>query len=194
MSAPKIPSIKGAVGAAVIAFVLLAVLYGGVVVVGLTALVRSIPLLSAVFVFTGWLISAAMFVVPVVAVLWLWTYWKRPPQARWSRLSAGAAALLIATATFYESKLLFILVAGRMLRTRFDIEQLDGLIVLMLTAVALPAALGTLLALLAYRKLRSLVPPGHCSACGYDLTGNTSGVCPECGAAAPVRALEQSHA
>jgi hypothetical protein len=26
--------------------------------------------------------------------------------------------------------------------------------------------------------------PGHCAACGYDLTGNTSGVCPECGAAA----------
>jgi hypothetical protein len=24
-------------------------------------------------------------------------------------------------------------------------------------------------------------PPGHCSTCGYDLTGNTSGVCPECG-------------
>ena len=25
------------------------------------------------------------------------------------------------------------------------------------------------------------VPPGHCQACGYDLTGNVSGVCPECG-------------
>lgn len=25
------------------------------------------------------------------------------------------------------------------------------------------------------------VPPGHCQTCGYDLTGNTSGVCPECG-------------
>ena len=24
------------------------------------------------------------------------------------------------------------------------------------------------------------VKPGHCR-CGYDLTGNTSGVCPECG-------------
>jgi hypothetical protein len=30
----------------------------------------------------------------------------------------------------------------------------------------------------------SRVPPGHCRACRYDLTGNTSGVCPECGAAA----------
>lgn len=27
--------------------------------------------------------------------------------------------------------------------------------------------------------------PGQCSKCGYDLRSNTSGVCPECGAAAP---------
>jgi hypothetical protein len=25
------------------------------------------------------------------------------------------------------------------------------------------------------------IPPGHCQKCGYSLTGNTSGVCPECG-------------
>jgi hypothetical protein len=24
-------------------------------------------------------------------------------------------------------------------------------------------------------------PPGHCQNCGYNLTGNVSGVCPECG-------------
>jgi hypothetical protein len=24
-------------------------------------------------------------------------------------------------------------------------------------------------------------PPGHCKKCGYDLTGNESGRCPECG-------------
>ena len=24
-------------------------------------------------------------------------------------------------------------------------------------------------------------PPNHCRRCGYNLTGNTSGVCPECG-------------
>jgi len=25
------------------------------------------------------------------------------------------------------------------------------------------------------------IPQGHCQKCGYDLTGNISGVCPECG-------------
>ena len=25
--------------------------------------------------------------------------------------------------------------------------------------------------------------PGHCPACGYDLTGNVTGRCPECGTA-----------
>jgi hypothetical protein len=27
------------------------------------------------------------------------------------------------------------------------------------------------------------IPPGHCGVCRYDLTGNQSGVCPECGTA-----------
>ena len=28
---------------------------------------------------------------------------------------------------------------------------------------------------------RRRIPPGHCQKCGYDLTGNLSGVCSECG-------------
>ncbi|MBU0617500.1 MAG: hypothetical protein KKI02_07270 [Planctomycetes bacterium] len=28
---------------------------------------------------------------------------------------------------------------------------------------------------------RRRTPPGHCQNCGYDLTGNVSGRCPECG-------------
>lgn len=30
---------------------------------------------------------------------------------------------------------------------------------------------------------RRAIPPGHCRSCEYDLTGNESGICPECGAA-----------
>ena len=28
---------------------------------------------------------------------------------------------------------------------------------------------------------RRRIPPNHCHKCGYNLTGNVSGVCPECG-------------
>jgi hypothetical protein len=35
-------------------------------------------------------------------------------------------------------------------------------------------------AALAHRRARRPLP-GTCGKCGYDLTGNTSGVCPECG-------------
>ena len=28
-------------------------------------------------------------------------------------------------------------------------------------------------------------PPGHCQVCGYNLTGNVSGICPECGTLIP---------
>ncbi len=47
-----------------------------------------------------------------------------------------------------------------------------------LIATALPTAL------LWWRNRR--IPPGHCESCGYDLTGNVSGRCPECGT--PVKA------
>ena len=45
----------------------------------------------------------------------------------------------------------------------------------------LPAA--WLLRALAARRRRG--PGRHCAHCGYDLTGNVSGVCPECGNAVP---------
>ena len=35
------------------------------------------------------------------------------------------------------------------------------------------------------------VPPGHCQHCGYDLTGNVSGRCPECGT--PVSNEKATH-
>lgn len=39
------------------------------------------------------------------------------------------------------------------------------------------------------RRRRSRpIPPGHCT-CGYDLTGNVSGICPECGRSAPAGAV-----
>ncbi|MFH1746133.1 MAG: glycosyltransferase family 39 protein [Planctomycetota bacterium] len=43
--------------------------------------------------------------------------------------------------------------------------------------VALPA----LLAIWLWRRDRRRFPANHCQCCGYNLTGNQSGVCPECG-------------
>ena len=43
----------------------------------------------------------------------------------------------------------------------------------LLLAAALPT-------IVLWRRGRGF-PPGHCEKCGYDLTGNVSGVCPECG-------------
>lgn len=50
---------------------------------------------------------------------------------------------------------------------------------IVVTATAAGALLGIRVAL---RK--PVPPPGFCR-CGYDLTGNLSGVCPECGTAVP---------
>jgi hypothetical protein len=36
-----------------------------------------------------------------------------------------------------------------------------------------------------FRVWRRRVRAGHCRCCGYDLTGNVSGVCPECGNGVP---------
>ncbi|MBN1344072.1 MAG: hypothetical protein JXQ73_15410 [Phycisphaerae bacterium] len=60
-----------------------------------------------------------------------------------------------------------------------------------LIVVPLYAPLAALLlptAFLWYCDRRS--PPGHCQRCGYDLTGNTSSVCPECGAEAARKRCE----
>lgn len=51
-------------------------------------------------------------------------------------------------------------------------------IVLPLWCLMLPTAI---LALLLMRAGRRRSPPGFCPVCRYDLTANTSGICPECG-------------
>jgi hypothetical protein len=39
----------------------------------------------------------------------------------------------------------------------------------------------TLAFLFALAARNTSIAAGHCITCGYNLTGNTSGVCPECG-------------
>jgi hypothetical protein len=70
-----------------------------------------------------------------------------------------------------------------------SIGRSDYLCVLLIPfwAVALPALGASIWSWLAYRRRRDRDRPGHCNACGYDLKGNLSGVCPECGAAAAAK-------
>lgn len=67
-----------------------------------------------------------------------------------------------------------------------------ALLLLALPATPLPFLL--LRAYLRRRAARQRAKAGHCRTCAYDLTGNVSGVCPECGSALPrVSAPRNSH-
>ncbi len=44
---------------------------------------------------------------------------------------------------------------------------------------------GSLPALYLWARYLTIPTPGHCQRCGYDLTGNVSGTCPECGTGIP---------
>ncbi len=45
----------------------------------------------------------------------------------------------------------------------------------------LPLALTAIPTALLFWRDRPRIPPGHCQKCGYNLTGNVSGICSECG-------------
>ena len=57
---------------------------------------------------------------------------------------------------------------------RRNLIQIDVPLSLVFLAVGAPTVI------LFYRDRRR-IPPGHCQKCGYNLTGNVSGICPECG-------------
>jgi hypothetical protein len=56
----------------------------------------------------------------------------------------------------------------------------DGTMVLV--PLWMPALMLAALSVALWRRDRP-IPSGRCSCCGYDLTGNVSGRCPECGSA-----------
>ncbi|GMU24132.1 MAG: hypothetical protein AMXMBFR13_42090 [Phycisphaerae bacterium] len=64
-----------------------------------------------------------------------------------------------------------------------------GYPMLIVNSVFWAAAISATIALLRFLLRVRTVPTGCCRECGYDLTGNLSGVCPECGTAVPEQAV-----
>ncbi len=52
----------------------------------------------------------------------------------------------------------------------------------------MPLAIAAILTAWLWHRDRRRIPPGHCRKCGYNLTGNVSGKCPECGNPCPAEA------
>jgi hypothetical protein len=61
-------------------------------------------------------------------------------------------------------------------------------------AVASPAALVAAICWLRGWKVGRRVRRNRCRTCDYDLTGNLSGVCPECGRVVDVATTQSAHA
>ena len=119
----------------------------------------------------AWLsIGPLVWLVLLIATLVLWWRWRRA-----ARVSADALSLVALTC------FLGWLLAPNYTLTLKGMLSNDNLFwgVCMLIASLVIRRMA--------RKRAESVPPGHCPTCGYDLRGNTSGVCPECGAEAQAR-------
>jgi len=121
---------------------------------------------------TGTLLSV-LIVAAFVASAWWWV-WVKLPDGQTIGFHAGAieyAALYPASgwgSYFRHPQGLQYALAGRTWTNGFKFP-----LIYPFAAVAIPT-------LLVWRFWPKPIKPGHCR-CGYNLTGNTSGVCPECG-------------
>jgi hypothetical protein len=63
-------------------------------------------------------------------------------------------------------------------------QQVPAALVIPLSWVVFALSLSTFLLMIPFR-FRGITPRGYCQHCGYNLTGNVTGRCPECGAPFP---------
>ena len=70
---------------------------------------------------------------------------------------------------------------GAAMHYRSPLAFVDRYNGLLLIPLWIPFTITTVAGGLLWKCDRKRIPPGHCQKCGYSLTGNTSGVCPECG-------------
>lgn len=107
------------------------------------------------------------------------------------RVLRVSATVISATTLFGFAALVYVYVAGPFLvlvsPTSIVLFGIGGVDSAELISWSAPFVVTVLVLFLAWiEQPRHLVgDPPHCERCGYSLKGNTSGVCPECGAAQP---------
>jgi hypothetical protein len=112
------------------------------------------------------------------------------PLKGWRRWAAGIAAMVVATILIYG---IAVLVGGACIsvgRERFlgmrnhlrlMIVAFSAMLFLLLIYMGPIFGLAIASWVIGIADRRMKIPSGCCQRCGYDLTGNVSGRCPECG-------------
>ncbi len=115
-------------------------------------------------------IQVAVQLLAVAALCWPWT------EYRVARRLAFAGATTVALLA-----LISVIVSARQLPPGAVYQYLPMAVVFGFAAYGSVSL--ALMSSIVYVRMRfwPRYPPGHCVECGYDLTGNVSGVCPECG-------------
>jgi len=100
---------------------------------------------------------------------------------RVSMLRASIGAL----AAFYIAWKLTRLLFGLFVNTVIDPDLVTGtvwdLIIFLSFIYVFPFLVSAALGIVVYKHVRPRLPANCCTRCSYDLTGNVSGICPECG-------------
>ena len=130
--------------------------------------------------FTGWIYLWFVFFGVFLLIRWLGS--DRIPAPQWSVLGCcfGILGQLLMPVWFVLLGLGMLKVTLHSLDAPRALYALN--MTLLLTAVYAVFILGDVLRIL---KASNKPPPGHCTICGYNLTGNVSGICSECGTPVP---------
>ncbi len=115
-------------------------------------------------------VQVAIQLLAVAALCWPWT------EYRVARSLAFASATTVATLA-----LISVILSARYMPPGAIYWYLPLAVVFGFAAYG--AVSLALMSGMVYVRMRfwPRYPPGHCVQCGYDLTGNVSGTCPECG-------------
>ncbi|MCB9852328.1 MAG: hypothetical protein H6819_04470 [Phycisphaerales bacterium] len=108
-------------------------------------------------------VTAVMAVTPLRG--WASGFFQTPTKRGWNHiLLFGFGTIFAGTGAFY-----------------MGIVERDWKIALGLGAVSVINGYAALATRYQWPGFRLPPEPGHCAGCGYNMTGNQSGVCPECG-------------